>query len=635
MKFLASLAALLPLVAAASNIDLDQLEDAAKRRDVATLSQIASEHQSDLLAMYPQYYLIKAQLPGIESGVVTSFLARYPNTPLADTLRGDWLPVLGKTQDWAAFDREYAQTQKRSDDVECYAAQSALAQGREPDLAEIRSLWNAGKPQPQSCGPVFDRLRARNTLTIEDHWLRIRAALAGNRTDFARQLGNQLGSYPALQSKALAVAAKQPVKSLLANPMASRADEEVAIYAISRLTRSNADAAAAWLENRAASWSAATKKAAWHEVAVVAAKARHRDASRWFEMAGPQGDAEDRAWAIRAALRAQDLKTAMARIDALPGDEASDPAWRYWKAQALRRDGRNAEAEQMLASIADDATYYGILAASALDRPLLAAPYDPIKPTSDELNAVRQRPGIARALALYDGDWRLTATREWIWAIRDMSDRELVAAALVAERAGVPDRAINTADKAGHRADITLRYPLLYRNAIEREAAANGVDPAWVYGLIRQESRFMVDARSSVGAGGLMQIMPATARWIAKKMDKSDFNTGDVRIPATNIEMGTFYLAHIRDTLFGHPVLATAGYNAGPGRARQWQADTPLDALIYVETIPFNETRDYVKKVLSNAHVYRYAFKNAPPLINRLTPVPARNGGNGADSAID
>ena len=217
-------------------------------------------------------------------------------------------------------------------------------------------------------------------------------------------------------------------------------------------------------------------------------------------------------------------------------------------------------------------------------------------------------PGLQRALAFYRLNLRFEGNREWIWAIRGFDDKQLLTAAEFARRHELYDRAINTAEKTIELHDFSVRYLAPYRDVMKDYVRQQGLDEAWVYGLIRQESRFIADARSRAGATGLMQLMPATARWVAQKIGLKNFRWTGVSDVGTNINLGTWYLRHVLDTLDNHPVLASAAYNAGPGRARGWRAGTPMEAAVYAETIPFNETRDYVKKVMSNASYYSQQF---------------------------
>lgn len=225
-------------------------------------------------------------------------------------------------------------------------------------------------------------------------------------------------------------------------------------------------------------------------------------------------------------------------------------------------------------------------------------------------------PGVRRTLALLRVDMRVEGVREWNWVLRGMGDRELLAAAEVANRAGFYDRAIAAADRTRNEHDYSLRYLSPYSEQVRPAASNQSLDDAWVYGLMRQESRFVTNAKSTVGASGLMQLMPATAKWVAKKIGLRDYHHGQVNDTEVNVLLGTSYMRLVMESLDNHPVLASAAYNAGPGRARKWRAaDRELEGAVYAETIPFAETRDYVKKVMSNSVYYAALFNEAPQSI--------------------
>ncbi|MBS1135084.1 MAG: putative soluble lytic murein transglycosylase, partial [Burkholderiaceae bacterium] len=240
-------------------------------------------------------------------------------------------------------------------------------------------------------------------------------------------------------------------------------------------------------------------------------------------------------------------------------------------------------------------------------------------------------PGFARAQKFYELGLRVEGHREWNWQLRGMSDRELLAAAEYARSLSLLDRMINTSDRTRNEFDFTQRFPSPFRDAMVQYSAPLGLDETWVYGLIRQESRFITDARSHVGAAGLMQLMPATARYVARKMNVADFSPARVNERDMNIQLGTGYLKLVLDDLDGNTVLATAAYNAGPGRPRAWRSSLvrPVEGAIFAETIPFNETRDYVKKVMSNTVYYAALFENkAQSLKQRMGTIAPKAAGS-------
>jgi soluble lytic murein transglycosylase len=353
----------------------------------------------------------------------------------------------------------------------------------------------------------------------------------------------------------------------------------------------------------------------------------HPQALAWYRdaAAATLTDAQ-LTWWVRAALRAGDWPEVRAAIARLSPEEAREAAWRYWNARAQGEAGLKAEAEPALRALAREPGFYGLLAAEDLGEAVKPS-WEGYKPGEPELLRVAAIPGIQRALMLYRIDRNelgMEALREWAWAIRGMDDRSLLAAAEVASRAGVPDRAINTAERTLAVHDYAQRYPLPHREPLSAAARQWSLDEAFVYALIRQESRFVAEARSRAGAIGLMQIMPATGRWIARQMGIKDWKAAMLLVPATNLQMGSYYFRHVWTDL-GDRVAATAGYNAGPGRARRWKDAKPLEAAIYAETIPFNETRDYVKKVMANSWYYNNRLTGQDPGFRRmLGTVPGR-----------
>ena len=286
--------------------------------------------------------------------------------------------------------------------------------------------------------------------------------------------------------------------------------------------------------------------------------------------------------------------------------------------------GLTSEADALFEKIAGQANFYGNLADEELGRKILTPPKAKA-PTADEQKATRDNPAIRRAMAFFRLEMRTEAVREWNWSLRGMDDRELLAAADLARRNQIWDRAINTADRTKSEHDFTLRFLAPYGDQVRPAARDQALDDAWVYGLMRQESRFITSAKSNVGASGLMQLMPATAKWVARKIGLRNYDHGRVNDTATNVLLGTSYMRLVMENLDNHPVLTSAAYNAGPGRAKRWRADRPLEGAVYAETIPFNETRDYVKKVMSNSVYYSMQFTGRPDSLKaRLGVVGAR-----------
>ncbi|WP_051534855.1 lytic transglycosylase domain-containing protein [Deefgea rivuli] len=613
---------LLLSASAFASIDLDLLREAVRARDLPRIAQMSDASVGEPLEMYPRYYWLNLQLKQISEEDANWFLNRYPNTPLANRFREDWLKELASRQNWTSFEREFSKLDSPSVELQCFKTQAALARNDSSTLSGNKSLWFTGKPAPSSCNPVFDALFENGSLTTDDAWWRIRQALAANRADFARQLSSRVGAPAEFSAKNFAAINSAPEKQL-ARLGSGRANRELQLYALELIGRKNPEQAARLIEEMAEQFSAADQRFAWQQLGLTAARRHHPSASLWLNNADMSNlEEEDQAWFLRSALRANDWTAVEQRINALPKDSQEKRTYRYWLARAYETQNKPAEAKAIYLALSDGFDYYGLLAQEKIGT-ILQESRAPYTLNSEDLKQIAALPGVNRALRLNQQNWRVEANREWNFAMQGLSDTQLLAASELARKNKMYDRSIYSAERTKTTHDFTLRYPLPYQTETEAAARAQDLDPAWVYGLIRQESRFISDIRSSANAAGLMQLMPDTAKWVAGKMKISDFKPQDITDVETNVQMGTFYLAYWANSFNGNAILTTAGYNAGPGNARKWRADRELDPTIYIETIPFSETRDYVKKVLTNASHYAHYFKNSPTQLNqRLQNVP-------------
>jgi soluble lytic murein transglycosylase len=406
---------------------------------------------------------------------------------------------------------------------------------------------------------------------------------------------------------------------------------EVNLYAIDHLARNNLDAAIITYNKIQNLFDVDNRAFAWGRIAYHAARSHHLQALRYYALAGNEVlDKEQLAWEVRAALRAQDWTVVLSSIAAMPTKQQEESAWRYWKARALKETDHLMEAMPIFGKLSAERHYYGWLAAEELESVMSSAAED-YKVTDNEVTAIASQPEIKRALELQRLDMRWEAKAEWAWATRSYDDKQLLAASEYAMRQKWYDIAISTADNTKQTHNFNLRYPTPYKDLFHESVSNVGLDEAWVYGITRQESRFMHYAKSGVGAAGLMQLMPATAKWAAKRMGKSDFTNIKIHDLATNIELGTYYMRYTLDLMGGQAVMATAGYNAGPSRAKRWMSAEPLEAAIYIESIPFTETRSYVQKVMANAQIYapRLGLK-VQTLKSRLGVIP----GTGKPEAV-
>ena len=608
--FIAFIAAL-PLAAAhAASQDDDFLaaREAFRVGDAVKFERYAKSLNDYILEPYVAYWRLKLRLEDAAPVEIQALLARFNDGPVSNSLRADWLKVLGMRQQWDMFDAEYPQLIGEDAELLCYSLQSRLHAGGTEALSYARALWFSGREQPDSCHALFDALAERQLLTVDDVWARIRLALEAGNAGVARRTAEYLPAKEQPDARTLSKIAINPQAYLERKKfdLKTRAGRETVMFAVHRLARTAPPLAAQQWAKLGERFSEAERGYVWGLIASLGAQRHDANTLTWYAQASALTDLQ-LAWKARAALRVQSWLDVLAAIAAMSAKESQEPAWRYWQARALKAQGRAAEAQALFAPLATEFSFYGQLAAEELGgrSRIPAAAY---KPGRDEVQATAKLPGLQRALAFYRLNLRFEGNREWIWAIRGFDDKQLLAAAEFARRNEIYDRAINTADRTRELHDFSMRYLAPYRDVMKDYVSQLQLDEAWVYGLIRQESRFIADAKSSAGATGLMQLMPATARWVAKKIGLRDYRWKRVSDVDTNINLGTWYLKHVLDTLDNHPVLALAAYNAGPGRARGWRADAPMEAAIYAETIPFNETRDYVKKVMSNATYYGLQF---------------------------
>ena len=584
------------------------LEPIKKSTPSATVSSRATESASKTLSDYNSYqYALDAAKRG-DDIVPAQFLSRQEHSAMGESVRNEWLKSLASRNDWSQFKQQYAQlaAEGRTQEVQCYAEYNSGEFGK---LAT--SLIKELGRLPQGCNVLLETAAARGALNQNDAWRRVRGLISNNQITDARKLASALGSPLDGGS------GQGAQENLLRDIISTAAQKEMS--------------SANKLSALSGSLSRAQSGFAWGVLGTVQARNQNmQTALQYFRQADRQQLSHDQfEWYARAALRLQQWKELGDVIETMPADLKKDPTWQYWLARSYAVAGKRGDAEALYRqAAASGRNFYAVLSTEELgDR--INTRNNVGDASKADVRRLASDGAIDRSINLFkasqnSGDWKMRrqAQAEWRYATRGANEDTLLAGAQLAFDTGFFEMAINSADRTDQKLNYNLSYISPFRNITERYAAEASVDPAWVYGLIRQESRFMIGAKSVVGAAGLMQVMPATAREIAGKigMDAAELHTMD-----GNIRMGTWYLGDAKRRLSNDEVMATAGYNAGPSRARKWQANMPLEGAIYAETIPFTETRDYVKKVMTNATYYASLF-NEPQtsLKQRMGTVPAR-----------
>lgn len=603
--------------------------DAFRAGDRNKLERAAAQLGTHELAPYVENYRLRMFMDQGDSVTLQDFFQRYEKSYVVEKLRADWIRWLGKRSTWNEVEAEYARMLAPEPDVTCYNQKARLARDDKSVFDEAEKLWLTQLEPPEPCRAVFDTLVASQRLSADDVWSRAHRQIEANRPGWAKTTLNYLPESQIPEGRAFDSAINGGMGYLVRQPAnwsASRTGRELAAIAIQRIAMNDPRVAADELEKIKARLQDAERQWVWGQIGLQAAKRHLPDAVNWYANAGNTTLSDEAyQWKVRAALRAQEWGVVRDTILAMPATLAALPEWTYWLGRAHKAGGLTSEADALFEKIAGQASFYGNLADEELGRTVMPPP-KASPATAEEQKAARENPGIRRALAFLRLEMRTEGVKEWNWSLRGMDDRELLAAADLAKRNQIWDRAINTADRTKNEHDYSLRFLSPYGEHVRPAAQNQSLDDAWVYGLMRQESRFITSAKSNVGASGLMQLMPATAKWVAKKIGLRNYDHGRVNDTETNVLLGTSYMRLVMENLDNHPVLASAAYNAGPGRAKKWRADRPLEGAIYAETIPFSETRDYVKKVMSNSVYYSALFNGKPDSLKaRLGTVGARS----------
>lgn len=616
------------------------MSQAFKQGDRKRLSALLPQARGHMLEPWAAYWELRARLDTASASEVQSFLTRYSGTYQEDRLRNDWLLLLGQRRDWAAFSAELPQYRMNDDrEVRCYALSLETTRPADEVALDVKRQWYSQKDADDGCALAATQLHAARTLSDADIWRKARLAMENNRPRAARQAADIISAEAA-----------RPLDDISTNPArylakrvvaASRHAKEWVLLALIRLAATEPDVAASLLENH---WSVhltpEQRSWAWGVIGKQSAQKLSESASEHFAKArDTELSDEHLGWKVRAALRLARWKDVLSATLAMSPEVRQDSTWVYWRARALlqlaKTEAERAQATRMLESIAGVRGFYEQLALDELGQ-RVSTPERPPALTTDEKELARQNAGLQRGLYAIELGLRSDGVREWNYSTNlhqrgGMSDRELLAAADLACSREVWDRCINTSERTKAVLDFEQRFPMPFKDSVLGRARQIGLDPAYVYGLIRQESRFVMDAQSGVGAAGLMQVMPPTARWTAKKIGLTDFKPHQITERDTNIAIGTGYLKLVLDDFAGSMPMAAAAYNAGPSRPRSWRGTSggpTLEAAIWAENVPFAETRDYVKKVLSNTTNYAALITGQPQsLKSRLGLVGPRSAG--------
>jgi len=593
--------------------------------DIARFKKLRESLDGYVLRGYLDFEYLKDRVDQAPAAEIRAFLNDSAYIPGSDAVRKRWLRLLIARGDWDAFLREYKEVEDDTE-LQCQRLTRLLSHSEQQAalMQEIDTLWRVGRKSPAVCDPVFEAWRKAGHMTAERVWERIRLAMEARQLGLATDLSRYLDAHDRVWVNRWTAMHRDPVAELghINYPVDTPVARMVVRHGVVRLGLRDVDEA---LKR----WDALKQKYQFfgeddnyvlRYLGILAAQ--DQSPSAVALLARVSADANDESlhlWRVRAALRARDWDAAKQFIAALPEDRRQKQEGRYWMARALEQTGQTDEAKALFQTLARERGYYGFMAADRIGV-TYAMQHQAIVASPEEVSAMLARPGVLAAQELHGMGLMTEARRQWQWITRHMNNRELAVAAVIAREWGWYDRAILTVGKSDQLDDLEIRFPLLYRDSIEASAVRHGIDPGLIYGVVRQESAFIADARSPVGALGLMQLMPATGALTGRRLNLNIRGTQAILDVDNNIQLGSGYLKEVLTRYGNHQALATAAYNAGPNRVTSWVPQGGLDADIWVETIPFNETRDYVKNVMAFTAVYDHRLGLKPILLKDRMP---------------
>jgi soluble lytic murein transglycosylase len=622
---------------------------AADRGDVSALYGYEQAMSGGLFAMYPTYWRMNLDLNSQSAAAVSQFVRQYPNTVMAEKLVADFAETKAGSNDYASV-RQVANLITNADASERCAVALGFNNGGDTmrAMAAKSDVWLNTQKQPALCDQLAMEMNNNALINNQDRTARLKRMLRKGKTGDIMALSSRLGTPIAYSALSEIQLSPSSFFTSFGRQSASQTNQYLYLYALGRVADKSYREAALQLDfdikqdnqRSVKLLNDDTRRYAYRILGVQRMNHNTDDgfnaeAVEWFRNSLDNDfnfeEAEDYAMAAIRFSQWDDVVEAISRMES---ETQKSSQWQYWLARAYEQSSdsnKRNTAKKMYKNIAKSNEYYGLMAKDKIGQRFDASQFGgnnlPNVSTSDRAR-VMQDGNFARAFALYNSDAsRAYANREWNWAVKQARDKRddnlIIAAARQAHDMGWLDRAIYAVDNTDRVDSLALSHPMPHQDAVVRYSQSAGIDPEWAYGIMRQESRFVTSARSNVGASGLMQVMPDTAKYIARNLGEtysaSRANSGD-----TNIRYGTWYMGDILSKLNRQPVVATAGYNAGPNNAKRWQpVYGSLAADQYVESIAFPETRNYVKHVMENATIYSSLLGRSQPISQRMGTVPS------------
>lgn len=611
-----------------------QAQQAYKKGQFNKFKRLSNKLNDYPLQPYLEYKSLTRRLkrnPSSLTGLqISSFLQANDNTVIGDKFRLTLIKHAYRTRNWQRLIDVYRPGFGVTS--ECRYL-NALLQTNQSSIANpiIKNLWLSPSSQPRTCDKVFKSWADAGHKSPELIWQRFKLAMSVSNRQLARFLIKSMPRADASVARKWLKVHRNPKLLTSAEILKLKHPEQQAIitHGLKRLSYKDIDAAIStfYRLNKEKRFTDQQVTEITRHIGLRLARKHMPDAGIWLaRIPDNQADHQVKEWKIRTAIRQGDWSIVLKSISSLSTEEQADYRWQYWWAYSNEQLGNNIDAEGIYQYLANKRSYYGFLAADHLNQQY-AFEDKPVNSSPETIALVNQQPETQRAREFYFMGEILPARREWQRLINRVDTEQKLAASKLAQSWNWHDRAIITMGKTRYRDDITLRFPLQHENKVVNWSSQHNIEPAWTYAIIRRESAFMHDARSSVGAMGLMQLMPNTARQVARQMKIRYRGRNSLLASNTNIRLGTGYLERMLSKLDSQHVLATAAYNAGPHRVEKWLPERyQMDAIRWIETIPFTETREYVSNVFAYMAIYEHRMdKKVTRLSQRMPPVPAKN----------
>lgn len=600
--------------------------EALENGDLDTFATLKAQSADYILYPYLDYFDLRNRLSSASDEELIAFIDTYKDTPLSYRIRTQWLYRLAEDQRWEQYLKVYKQ--QGGTKLRCAYHHARLATDKSKKtyrsvMKATANIWKAGSEQPKECEYLISKFEKSKYLTTPIIWERIENAMEKGNTSLAIEASKKLGRRDRKAVELWVNVHKNPRKYLQSKQLrrSTLVNRKIIVHGTKRLARRNAEEARAL-------WGKLQHKRGFGKeqlgemqryIALRSSYQRHPNAYDWLQEVDKQWVDEDVLyWRAMSALRLQDWKALEKSIDELPTKEKEEPKWQYWQARTWEQLGKNEQAAELFKKVATQTNYYGFLAS---DRIGVSYSFnlEPLPRDENVIQEIAQIPAVKRARELYLVDQQDDARREWAVATRKFDSEKLKQAALLSHDWGWHHNAIMTVAQTPHRGDYNIRFPTPFRELVFSNANAHGMDPSLIFGVARRESAFRPNARSSVGALGLMQLMPGTARLESKLLGRQRPTYSEILDAGNNILLGSSYLNRMLERFGGNQALATAAYNAGPKRVDSWIPTTdPISSDIWVDTLPFKETREYVRAVLAYSTIFDWKLEQ------KITPISSR-----------